>query len=189
MMNLRWRYAPLLLSMLALGSCGIFRKAPPLPQVIETTYLPEQEPVTLDTLVAFAPDTISKTHLLATLEKTYCLGDCPEYKVEVYSDGHLIYRGFNKTALIGDYVSQVDSQTVRIITQLAESADYFRLAPYYPTRGEIINELPVTVTSVDLIYKQNRVTNAHGSPTALHRLERYLEELTLRQNWVTATTK
>lgn len=180
--------SPLLLA-LTVSSCALFRKAPELPRIVENVYLPAQEVIVPDTVVVIAPDTLSRTHLLATLEKTYCLGQCPEYKIEVYSNGQLIFRGFNKTPLVGDYVAQVDSSAVQQITQLAEAADYFRLAPYFPTHGSIINELPVTITSVNLIYKENRVTNAHGSPVALHRLERFLEDLALRQDWKAASAQ
>lgn len=188
-MSLRPSSAAVLLLLIAVSvsSCALFRRAPELPRIVESVYLPAPDAITLDTVVAFAPDTISQTHLLATLEKTYCYGQCPEYKLEIYSNGQLVYRGLGKSPLLGDYVAVVDSATVRTVTRLAEAADYFRLAPYYPTQGTIINELPVTVTSVDLIYKQHRVTNAHGSPTALHRLERYLEDLALRQDWLPAT--
>ncbi|MGB0984551.1 MAG: DUF6438 domain-containing protein [Saprospiraceae bacterium] len=167
-----------------LQSCGTLKKMPPLPE--EPIY--QDETLELDELniSLFEPDikdTIALVYLLASIEKTYCYKDCPEFRVDFFSDGRLVYEGFHGKAMKGTHIAQIDSTTIQRIKQTAEKSDFFRLKPYYPDYGEIIDELPVTISSVDFIFKNNRVTNAHHSPVALHHFERLLIDIIDKQDW------
>ena len=41
--------------------------------------------------------------IVITLERTICLGECPDYRVEIRGDGRVTYHGENYVAVEGDY--------------------------------------------------------------------------------------
>jgi hypothetical protein len=178
------RFTVFLVVSLILQSCGTLKKMPPLPE--EPIYQDESlelDELDISLLELDAKDTIPLVHLLASIEKTYCYKDCPEFRVDFFSDGQLVYEGFHRKAMKGTFYSKVDKSIIESVKKMAERSNFFRLKPYYPHYGEIIDELPVTITSVDFIYKNNRVTNAHHSPVPLHHFERLLIDIVDRQDW------
>ena len=171
-----------------MNSCGILKKAPVLPVEIETDeyadYFPDDD---FEFITAFfdAQDTIPLVAIFVSIEKETCYGTCPEYIANFYDDGRIELHGKKDIEWIGQFESKINQATVKRIRAFAEQVDYFRLANYYPTYGITIDEVPGTVTSVDLIYKSNQVTNKHHSPVQLHRFERFLEDIIFRQDWKT----
>ena len=169
---------------IVMQSCLSFKKAPVLPEepVFKDEWVEDND---LDIeLVSFdEQDTIPLVIIMASIEKTHCYGTCPEFKVDFYSDRTVVYRGFYDVKKIGDFSSKLDEKTFERIIKFAERIDFYKLKEYYPAWGEIIDELPVTITSMDLVYKQNRVTNAHHSPPRLHKFERYLLEVIDYLEW------
>jgi hypothetical protein len=167
-----------------MNSCGVLKKAPVLP--VETDeyadYFPDDE-FQFTTAFFDAQDTMQLVTIFVSIEKQECYGICPEYLAKFYDNGRIELHGKKDIEWIGQFESTIDQATVKRIRAFAEQVDYFRLANYYPIYGMTIDEVPGTVTSVDLIYKSNRVTNKHHSPAGLHRFERYLEDIIFRQDW------
>lgn len=166
------------------SSCITTKKAPPLPNEPDFVEVVEVE----DSLVFEAfefdiADTINPIFLLASIERQKCYGDCPEYTAEFYSNGRIIFKGHKNVDKLGDYEALIDTPTVNKIKILAERIGYFDLAEFYPTYGQVIDDLPATMTHVNFIFKNNSVTNTHGSPVRLHKFERYLDEILSLQKW------
>lgn len=173
-------------SLLLLSSC-LATKAPPLPaeepEIKLSDWMLEEDSIVYETLTFDLTDTIPYVHLLAKIERQSCFGKCPVYKAAFYSDGKIIYEGIENVDRRGKYVTRVDEATVNRIKTMAERVDYFRLSGFYPTHGSVIDDLPVTITYVSFIFKDNQVTDAHNSPAKLHRFERFLDEIIDTQNW------
>lgn len=171
--------------LILMNSCGILKKAPPLPVegVDEyANYFPDDD-FQFESLFFDAKDTMPVVTIFVSIQKESCHGICPEYTTIIYDDGRMEFHGEKDVEWIGQFESQISSEMVNRIKALAEQIDYFRLANYYPTYGVTIDEVPGTVTSVDLIYKSNTVTNKHHSPAQLHKFERFLEDIIFRQDW------
>ena len=167
-----------------MNSCGVLKNAPVLP--VETDeyadYFPDDN-FEFPSLFFDVQDTMPLVTIFVSIEKQTCYGVCPEYSAVFYDDGRIEFHGKKDVEWIGKFVSKINQATVKRIRTFAEQVDYFRLANYYPTYGVTIDEVPGTVTSVDLSYKSNRVTNKHHSPASLHRFERFLEDIIFRQDW------
>lgn len=169
----------------ALSSCGILRKAPTLPpEDIDpyTNYFPSDS-FSFSAIKIDLTDTIPIVVVNVSMEKRACFGKCPVYSASFYSNGRVVYEGKAYVEMLGMYESFITKKQLNDIISQAERIDYFRLASYYPTYGQTIDELPATLTSVELSYKENSVENIHHSPVKLQRFERMLEELLLELNW------
>lgn len=167
-----------------MNSCGILKKAPALPIEVDedTNYLPDDD-FQFTSVFFDAQDTMALVTIFVSIEKETCYGICPEYIAKFYDDGRIELNGKKDIEWIGQFESKINLETVERIRTFAEKVDYFRLANYYPTYGATIDEVPGTVTSVDLVYKSNRITNKHHSPAQLHKFERFLEDIIFRQDW------
>ncbi len=173
-----------LASMVILSSCFSTRKAPPLPEEPDYVEVIEiEDTMTFETFVFDVTDTIDPIFLLAKIERQECYGDCPEYSAAFYSNGYIIFKGSENVDKIGSYEAMIDTPTIDKIRLMADRIGYFSLAEFYPTYGEVIDDLPTTVTFVSFIFKENMVSNVHGSPARLHKFERYLEEILSIQDW------
>ena len=170
--------------LILMNSCGILKKAPPLPVEVDeyAEYFPDDD-FQFTSLFFDAQDTIPLVTIFVSIEKQPCYGICPEYVAIFYNDGRIEFHGKKDVEWIGQFESKINHATVERIKMFSEQVDYFRLANYYPTYGVTIDEVPGTVTSVDLVYKSNRVTNKHHSPAKLHKFERFLEDIIFRQDW------
>lgn len=172
-------------SFLFFSSC-VATKAPLVveePEMNLAHWMLEEDSIAYENFEFDLTDTISYVHLLATIERRACFGKCPVYKAKFYSDGLVIYTGIKHVDRRGKYTTRIDEVTVNQIKTMAERANYFRLSGFYPNYGSVIDDLPITITSVNFIYKENQVTNAHNSPVNLHRFERFLDEIIDVQNW------
>lgn len=176
----------LFLSLTALffSACSIFKKAPkmPLEPLIKEVIL-EEDTFNFLPIVFDPSDTLPTVTIIAILEKEGCFGDCPEFIATFYSNGKIEYEGIAYVENIGKYTANIDKETVKAIILRAERIDYFRLSDYYPIYGTTIDEVPATITTIDLIYKSNTITNKHHSPVKLQRFERYLNDLLEYQDW------
>jgi len=80
--------------------------------------------------------------LLFSLKRTPCLGTCPVFKLEVYSDGFVMYNGKNYVDLIGDYSGVLDPE------QLADVEDLFTNAEFYSFQADYNDgrlDIPATI--------------------------------------------
>jgi hypothetical protein len=120
---------------------------------------------------------------LAALYRGACLGRCPEYQVEVYPDGEVIFRGKRNVATVGEARGRLSEE------QLAQLARLFELANFGAFEGRYENldtsDLPLVIVA----YRGRLVRHAHGdsgAPVELTRLEDALDELLGTSRWVRA---
>jgi len=107
-------------------------------------------------------------HLVASIQKTSCLGKCPVYKAEIFSDRsvnfqgeeNVPHRGFKKFMLS-------DEDYDKIITEF-KSTDFFTLENRY---YENINDLPTTYLYFNNGTSDKKVMNYYGAPERLNTLQ------------------
>lgn len=171
----------LLFILLLMNACV---QPPALPVEVDeyANYLPDDS-IQFSTFQFDVTDTLPFVVQFAMLERQKCYGTCPEYVAKFYDDGTVTFKGIKDVEWIGAYQAKIDLATIQRIVNFAERVDYFRLANYYPTYGATIDEVPTTVTSVQLSYKSNAVTNKHHSPAQLHKFERFLDDILFNLEW------
>lgn len=80
--------------------------------------------------------------LLFTLERTPCLGTCPVYKLEVYTDGYVKYNGRNYVDLIGVYTGTLKPEQFEKVVQLFNDTDFYSLKDQYV---DLRLDIPATI--------------------------------------------
>ena len=85
------------------------------------------------------------TDFSIALRRTACFGTCPDYRVEVRSDGRVSYRGVGFVLITGSHEWRVDRTAVARLQDLVRRANYFQLDGYYRLNA---TDLPTYVTRV-----------------------------------------
>jgi Domain of unknown function (DUF6438) len=128
-------------------------------------------------------DTVGAVILMVDLQKTGCRGKCPVFKIEVFSNGKVLYTGDKYADMKGKYESQLDNFTYKMLFDRAKRINFFQLPTQFPENSELIKELPNTMTFVKLGNLEKRVMNNHDAPIELHEYELFLQSLVDVLEW------
>ncbi len=137
------------------------------------------------TCILLAADTFAQqqNEEVASLARTTCYGNCPYYKVKVFSDGLLIYDGKRNVEHIGIHRARVSKDTVNMILKKAEEVDYMNFNIKYPVRGLGIIDFPVCITMVKTATGKKTIWNRNDSPQKLVEYEEFFDELIEDIDW------
>ncbi len=123
---------------------------------------------------------------LASLSRGPCFGRCPEYQVEVFSDGRVRFEGRRHVATVGEAVGQLDAAQLSALEARFEAARFTDFAGRYERADT--TDLPVVV----LAYQGRAVRHALGdssAPAALTQLEDDVDTLLGTARWVTGAVE
>ena len=136
-------------------------------------------------IVITVPDTITNSAVVVlSMERQPCLvGNCPTYKIEFFENGIVRYHGKSFVDKMGEYVAKIDSSALDRLLLMAKNMGYFDFSNVYPTSGQIIYEVPLTITFVKYYSERNAVENHHGAPVPLIRFEEHIEGLIENLDW------
>jgi hypothetical protein len=87
------------------------------------------------------------SNVVITLERTPCFGTCPAYRVVVYGNGTVVYKGTAFVAVEGAQKSQVSPQAVRDLVGEFYSTGFFSLSDRYEAQ---VTDLPSQTTSITI---------------------------------------
>ena len=130
-------------------------------------------------------DTIyTPAYVVLSLERQPCLiGNCPTFKIEFFEDGVVRYFGKSFVEKQGKYEAVIDAEDLESLLQMAKNMGYFEFSNVYPTSGQIIYEVPLTITFVKYVSERNAVENHHNAPVSLIRFEEHIEGLIDNLEW------
>jgi hypothetical protein len=117
---------------------------------------------------------------IITIEKTTCFGTCPAYLFKAYPDGSVTYTGKDFVKLVGEYKASISKEELANIKTLFDEADYFSFANVYSAN---ITDLPTTYLYYDDGKQNKKITDYHGAPEALKKMEQDLEAIINAINW------
>jgi hypothetical protein len=113
------------------------------------------------------------------LERTMCFGECPVYKVEIISDGTILYNGEMFVEKKGKHTWQIDEATIEKLNNALKYYRYFDIRKVKPTFEATDN--PYCILSVTLQEGTSKKTNNyHGDnsyPEELFKLEDKIDKL------------
>jgi hypothetical protein len=119
--------------------------------------------------------------LFATLERGYCFGTCPVYKIEIYQSGYAVYTGKANTEMIGIYTSRFSKEQLSSLTKVAKEVNYTELNDVYDSP---ITDLPSHTTSIVIDGKRKEVKRRHNYPESILKFEQKIDELAESAKWI-----
>jgi len=151
-------------ALLALAACG-GPPAPPAPS----------EPSAEAPAPASASDAGAQTgsgDLVAALARTACFGFCPIYRVEIYGDGRVLYRGERFVVKTGEHEGKIDAAALAELRRAFADIRFWDLKDAYDDHS--MTDMP----GAELTYREGgrekTVRHYHGyrtAPEALGKLE------------------
>jgi ankyrin repeat protein len=122
--------------------------------------------------------------LKITLQRTGCLGACPDYRVEVHGNGTVLYNGGAHVTFTGKHSGMVSVDNVLELVKWFEQADYFSLRDEYTAS---VTDCPAFTTSIEFDGKRKQVLDyvglEMGMPVAVEQLEDKIDELSGSERW------
>jgi hypothetical protein len=103
-----------------------------------------------------------RNHLLFSIEKGPCFGTCPEYKIEVYSNGEARLKGIRNVEHIGEFKTQLPAEFIQEITNSIKALDVAALDSNYVNK--YLTDFPATDLEFEINGVKKRIHIFHESP-------------------------
>jgi hypothetical protein len=127
-----------------------------------------------------AQPSISAGDFSITLERTGCLGTCPDYKVSIQSDGALKYEGRFYVHVKGIREKKVPLQVVQRLAQKLREEDFFR----WEEKKVVCIDFPETHITATLNGTRKHVVECCNTPGKILKLANEIEMITGVKRWI-----
>ncbi len=142
-------------------------------QIAETT--PSVESTAKGLKVLNIPEGVD-SNLVISLQRTACFGQCPVYKVEIFKDGSVKYRGTAYIKKRGQHEAVASMAFIKNIQQKAAIINYMALSDKYPKGDNMITDIPSTISYIRIDNEGKMIINNFDAPKELIAFERWLEK-------------
>lgn len=126
-----------------------------------------------------------KSSIEIRLDRTMCLGNCPEYNVTIYGNGAVVFEGFSGVSAVGIWKRQADPRRVQELARQIERAGFLD-QQYEDLPGGF--DYPEAVLSVQIGPRHNVARHLVGTdyPTLkpLEDLEADIESVADSMQWI-----
>ncbi|MGI9035606.1 MAG: DUF6438 domain-containing protein [Pyrinomonadaceae bacterium] len=137
--------------------------------------------------------------LSITLERTVCYGTCPDYKLNIQSDGTVNFEGRQYTKTQGKAAGKITSAQLKQIISEFEKAKFFSLKEKYPDGKNscpiVATDMPSVVLSIKIDGKEKMIKHYLGCfknseppfeifPSELFDLENKIDEIVETKRWI-----
>ena len=125
--------------------------------------------------------TANKATLFLSMERTPCLGKCPNYKITIMNNGKVTYEGFDFTEKIGFYKKQLSAKQLSKIKKQIESIGLFEMENKY--NGKVTD---IPAVSLFVIYKGNKkkIFDRYGGPKDLRDFEKLIDTIVIDEQLI-----
>ena len=144
--------------------------------------VPAQEPIPVDTLI--------------TLQRSTCLGTCPDYTLTISGKGNVTFNG-RFYVKVTEAKAKLDPKKVRALIAAFETASFFSLQDQYRTSKdgcpEVWTDNPMVNTSIRINGRSKAISHYHGCqsgdgsfiyPKALTELEDQIDHIVGTKKWL-----
>ncbi len=126
--------------------------------------------------------------LRITLDRSLCLGTCPDYTVEISGDGTMRYTGRQFVAVFGRHQSHISHDAVISLFREFETVDFFSTLDGYYAGGTDGPTYAVTISFDGHSKKVRDYRGAAGNmPWGITNLEHAIDAAANTQLWVKGT--
>jgi len=140
--------------------------------------------------------------LFITLERTICYGTCPDYRLEIQSNGTINFEGREYTKIKGKITDKITAEQLKQLVLEFEKADFFSLDEKYPNEKKncpsVATDMPSAIVSIKIDGKQKTIKHYLGClksgeplelfPSALVILEDKIDEIVNTKRWIEEQT-
>lgn len=128
--------------------------------------------------------------LKITLRRTTCFGACPNYLVEIFGDGTVVYTGYSLVAVEGEQRGHISQDGVKELVDLFRRADYFSLNDKYYANA---SDGPTYTTSISFDAHSKTVVDYFGAlmhmPHTVTDLEEGIDRIAETAKWVKSSAQ
>ena len=116
------------------------------------------------------------SNLVISLQRTACFGQCPVYKVEIFKDGTVKYKGTAYIKKRGQHEAIASMAFIKSIQQKAVVINFMSLSDKYPKGDNMISDIPSTISYIRIENEGKLVINNYDAPKELIAFEQWLEK-------------
>lgn len=122
----------------------------------------------------------SSDHVVIKMQKTPCFGSCPEYEITIF-DNKMVYLDAKQfLPLKGKFVSRLSDEGYKQLVEKFVESDFFDYQEEYTSN---ITDLPTTNVTFKYKEKKKTVSDYHGAPESLKKLEQSVHGLIDQLDW------
>lgn len=114
------------------------------------------------------------------MERTPCFGKCPHYKVEIHSNGLILYEGIKHGNFFGHRKAQVDPKKVAKLFKEIGKYKLISLKNMYKPKAA---DLPRLHFDFSINKKGKRITNAESGPLYLSTIGKKIDSFIVKAKW------
>lgn len=118
--------------------------------------------------------------VFATIQKTYCYGKCPVYKMTIYEDGRTILEGKANLEMLGIWELKLEMSELESFTEMATKIGYMELEDKYDSA---ITDIPSTTTSIIIDGVRKEVYRRANYPEKILKFEALFTDLLEGKEW------
>lgn len=114
------------------------------------------------------------------MERTQCYGTCPIYTYYVLEDGTAKYIGKEHVEKTGTYYTTLSPDEMEDLINLFYKYDFFKYENRYV---DLISDLPTTYIYFSHNGEEKKITDYHGAPESLKKLEKEVDNFMESLEW------
>ncbi|MDX2442392.1 MAG: DUF6438 domain-containing protein [Bacteroidales bacterium] len=119
-------------------------------------------------------------NVVISVQKLPCLGNCPVYKVSIYSNQLVIYEGKENVSKTGVYAMKLDKQKFTELQLAFLQSGFFEMEDVYSAQ---IMDLQTTYLYFNYDGKEKKILDYYNSPEVLKDLVKMIEDLNELYEW------
>jgi hypothetical protein len=124
-----------------------------------------------------------------TLERSQCLGTCPAYELNIYSNGTVKFIGAAYVLVRDTVVGKISVDSVHALLDEAQKIGFFQFQDEYRNCnygnvGETVTDLPTTIVTVTMNGLTKKVLDYYCAPESLPQLESHIDRATRSLRWI-----
>ena len=108
------------------------------------------------------------------MKRTPCFGKCPYYEFVIFSNGDVLYEGFNFVEKIGKFEGEISIKKIAFIKEKLKEVEFFNFDSVYDAG---VSDLPSTIIEVNLDNKKHRVKGRYRMPEKFKYFSKFIDEI------------
>lgn len=119
--------------------------------------------------------------LFASIERGFCFGTCPVYKLYIYTNGNAVYEGIKNIEMEGVFAAQLTPEQMNRLIASAKSIGYMEFENEYDDPN--VTDKPTTTTSIVIDRTRKEVKRRHRFPKEIVGFEKTFDEIVTEVVW------
>ena len=119
--------------------------------------------------------------LFASIEKGFCFGNCPAYKMYIYCEGFVALTALRGNKINGSFSSNVSPNQLNLLLAKAKEIKFEDMKSVYDNKS--VTDLPMVETSIVLSGKHKNVKRRYEYPREILELEKMFDNLLDELEW------